>query len=123
LWSTADQIFSVGSADPIEQSILLANYLLFLGYEAFVCFGSSVLEGSTCFVAFHTKNEFDEPKKGWKGSIAFLNSKNGAIEPKVNFCQPRTGTIFNLESKTIPISEIHYVFNHENVTSINIALG
>jgi hypothetical protein len=114
LWSTADQILSVGAADPVEHCILLANYLFFLGYDAYVAFGSTVLETNTSFVMFKAKDE-NAGKKSWRSSLVFGSKADMSENAHVTVCMPITGKMYPMDKRDVPVQTIHYLFNHQNV--------
>ncbi|KAI9216967.1 hypothetical protein BC828DRAFT_392320 [Blastocladiella britannica] len=52
IWAACDQFLALGAGDGIDHAILLANYLLYLGYEAYLVLGKCVPEGATAHVMY-----------------------------------------------------------------------
>ncbi|KAI8925641.1 hypothetical protein BC831DRAFT_263275 [Entophlyctis helioformis] len=50
LWSTTHEILQVGAASGIEHAIMLCNFLLDRGHDAFVVLGRGIPEGATAYV-------------------------------------------------------------------------
>lgn len=101
LWATSDQILNIGAADAIEHAILLCNYLVYLGYNAWVILGNGILEGKTAAVIVQQDN-IDVPLKEQKAMYRLYH--------------PMSGKSFYIDDKLFPLMEIDLVFNHENVS-------
>ena len=126
LWATSNQILSVGAADSIEHSILLCNYLLHLGYNAYVATGSSLIQGSFSFVLIPIENQFTNnyysPRKTGFNINNFLGMQDANISPMYNCIDPVSGKIYNQMEVRAHGIEITACFNDKNVKLCNLAL-
>ncbi|KAI8809764.1 hypothetical protein BJ742DRAFT_738029 [Cladochytrium replicatum] len=57
LWATCEQLLDIGAADCIEHAILLCNFFLWMGKDAYVLFGHGSLEGRTAYVLLMNSNQ------------------------------------------------------------------
>ncbi|KAH8030112.1 hypothetical protein HPB51_006544 [Rhipicephalus microplus] len=72
IWSTCDQFLHVLTGDEEEHALLLCNYFLHLGAEAYLLLGSGIPEGQTAYVL--TRNA----SRGRDGR-AHLERRDGAL--------------------------------------------
>ncbi|KAG8468305.1 hypothetical protein KFE25_013388 [Diacronema lutheri] len=92
VWTTTDEFLSMGAGDGEEHALLLCNYLLHRGDEAYVVVGRSALEERAFFV---------------------LMRETGAAEGTL-FHAVR-GTSYPLVDSRCPLSAVGMVFNASNV--------
>ncbi|KAJ3371394.1 Coiled-coil and C2 domain-containing protein 2A [Allomyces arbusculus] len=52
LWGTCDHFLALGAGDGMEHALLLVNYLLHLGLDAYLVLGSAIPEGPTAHVMY-----------------------------------------------------------------------
>ncbi|KAI9202742.1 uncharacterized protein BJ171DRAFT_626486 [Polychytrium aggregatum] len=87
LWSTSDQVLDVGAGDGIEHAILLCNYLLHLGKNAFVLLGDGRLETRVAFVLIVEGLKI--PKVAASGSRAGSDSSLQQARPRLSIWNGR----------------------------------
>lgn len=94
IWFTSHEFLQMQQGDWEEHAILLCNFLLSKGKEAYVILGTSMPDGDSAFVL--TKEQ-DRNKQVW-------------------YCwDPTTGTKFPHTQPDCPLKDIGMVFNAENV--------
>ena len=127
LWSTTDQVLSIGAGDSIEHSILLCNYLLQLGYDAHVATGKSLIRGSCSFVLIPVENTFQPTNRQSSAILNGFNLKSLIRYPNSNevpvsmyvVIDAVSGKIYNqIQSQAYGI-EIEACFNDKNVSITN----
>ncbi|XP_059197951.1 coiled-coil and C2 domain-containing protein 2A isoform X1 [Centropristis striata] len=58
LWSTCDQFLTLLAGDEEEHAVLLCNYFLFMGKEAWLIIGTAIPEGPTAYVLTNEQDRF-----------------------------------------------------------------
>lgn len=90
IWSTCDQFLQMLSGDAEEHAVLLTNFFLHLGKDAYLCFGNAVPEGPT----------------------AFTLVKEGT---KVSLWNATTGDSYDSHDHFCPLLSIGCLINKENI--------
>jgi coiled-coil and C2 domain-containing protein 2A len=96
IWGRSDQILEIGAGDGDEHAVILCNYLLYQGHDAYVLMGKSESEGRISYVAVLNK-----PKEGWDIDTQLIN--------------PLTGQIFDPKDTFLPLKSVGCIFNESNV--------
>jgi hypothetical protein len=94
LWATSDQMLELGAGDSSEHAILLCNYLLEVGMEAYVVMGRGIPEGRTSYVLVKDREKSNE--------YSLMNAV--------------TGEWFGSRDPHLPLRVVGCVFNAENVS-------
>ncbi|KAI9143539.1 hypothetical protein BKA69DRAFT_79855 [Paraphysoderma sedebokerense] len=92
VWSTSEQTFDIGAGGAPEHAILLTNYLVYLGKNAFVVLGHGNPDGRTAYVLVLEENNIES---------VFIN--------------PLNGDIYELRDPHCPLTSIGCVFNSANI--------
>ena len=120
LWSTSDQFLEIGAGDEAEHAILLCNYFLYLGKKAWVVVGKGIPEGKSAYVMVEEADAYQSrrqlpviamPNMPWNQSMRVLPKR-------VAFYNPLTGKRYSTSDSNCPLTEIHCLFNQENVSSM-----
>jgi coiled-coil and C2 domain-containing protein 2A len=98
VWNTCDSFLELGAGDQEEHALLLCNYLLAIGKEAYVVLGSGIPEGLTSYVL----------------------SLDGIDTVLYNACTGRSWTREALER--CPLVSVGCVFNDKNIWA-NVGLS
>ena len=112
IWCTSDQMVEIGAADFAEHAILLCNYLLYLGLDAFVILGRGIPEGMVSYVMVR-----DEINASFTNFPEFSNKKDLANQIQRSSPQnlviynPVTGDSYKIYDTHIPLKEIGCIFN------------
>ena len=92
VWNTSDSFLELCAGDSEEHAVLLCNYLLHVGKEAYVVLGTGIPEGQTAYVL--TKEMSARDHRLWNAS---------------------TGRVYGVADSTLPLSSVGCVFNDANV--------
>jgi coiled-coil and C2 domain-containing protein 2A len=113
IWCSSEQMLEIGAGDATEHAILLCNFLLFKGLDAYVILGRGIPDGLMAYVLIkdesapsHTSlnlQEKNEKKKPWS-------------QQKFLFVDPVSGSIYRIQDTHIPLKEIGCMFNDKNVS-------
>jgi hypothetical protein len=120
IWSTSDQMLKIGAGDFAEHAILLCNYFLYIGLNAFVLLGRGIPEGMVAYVLVQDQSNISS------NELSNLDSeKNGESKIDKSSSQqyilynPVTGDSYRIQDTHIPLNEIGFIFNSENVFCYN----
>ncbi|XP_013408980.1 coiled-coil and C2 domain-containing protein 2A-like isoform X3 [Lingula anatina] len=90
IWSTCDQFLQMLAGDEEEHAVLLCNYFLQLGKQAWLCLGTAIPEGGTAYVLTKEANGY----LIWNGS---------------------TGESYSHTNPFCPLQSIGCLVNQENI--------
>jgi coiled-coil and C2 domain-containing protein 2A len=92
VWNTSDSFLELCAGDSEEHAVLLCNYLLHEGKEAYVVLGTGIPEGETAYVL--TKEMSARDHRLWNAS---------------------SGRVYSVSDSALPLSSVGCVFNDTNV--------
>lgn len=115
IWCTSEQMLKIGAGDFAEHAILLCNYFLSSGLDAFVLLGRGLPEGIVSYVLvrdqFNLSNDKFLPRENTQDPL-----KSDKFGPqKYVLYNPVTGDSYKIFDTHIPLKEIGCVFNSDNV--------
>ena len=90
IWVTSELFLKMLAGDEEEHAVLLCNYFLFLGVDAYVVVGVGIPEGETCYV------------------LTKINGHNTLWNPSTGDFYPQNNSYHALRS-------VHYAFNNVNI--------
>jgi coiled-coil and C2 domain-containing protein 2A len=93
IWASSDLFLRMLGGDEEEHAVLLCNYFLFIGQEAWVVIGTAIPEGSTAYVLTH----------------------HPLAANKYILWDPSNGRYFTNTLSHIPLTSIACIFNNDNV--------
>eukprot|EP00908_Phaeocystis_cordata_P004645 Transcript_15044.p2 GENE.Transcript_15044~~Transcript_15044.p2 ORF type:complete len:316 (+),score=173.33 Transcript_15044:727-1674(+) len=92
VWNTSASFLDLCAGDQEEHALLLCNYLLHLGKEAYIVLGTGIPEGQTSYVL--TKGFTPRDYRLWNAS---------------------TGKCYALDDRSLPLVSVGCVFNDQNL--------
>ncbi|KAI9190165.1 hypothetical protein H9P43_001598 [Blastocladiella emersonii ATCC 22665] len=120
IWALCDQFLALGAGDGIDHAVLLANFLLYLGYEAYLVLGHGVPEGRTAHVLV-LKHPPSRSPAGSQHDVAGDGrgeAKDAATASAPLFINPLTGRVRRLQDRsvaTIGLTSVGCVVGPDNV--------
>ncbi|KAL9654001.1 hypothetical protein ABK040_014210 [Willaertia magna] len=110
VWVGSQDFLDSKAGDVEEHAILLCNYLLHLGRDAYVILGIGVPEGDTAYVLTIENNNTQN------NTINTGNQRNQFLRDKLLWlCNPATGEKYLIDDPLCPLKEVHIIFSQNNV--------
>lgn len=120
IWCTSDQMLKIGAGDFAEHAILLCNYFLNSGLDAFVLLGRGIPEGMVSYVLVRDQANISSdnlPSLEMRQEMSLKNEKSGFQNYILH--NPITGDSYTIFDTHIPLKEIGCIFNSDNVIKLN----
>lgn len=109
------ELLKVLIGSPLDHTILLASYFLYLGIKCWVIVGQGLPRGQSSYVLTQydlaTRRDVQVTDQLFKRG-GFLNKNDGYLW---NVYDATTGERFELRDVSCPLKTVDYVFNNENV--------
>lgn len=116
IWCTSDQMLKIGAGDFAEHAILLCNFFLHTGLDAFVLLGRGLPEGIVSYVLVRDQVNLSNDNLATIENTQDPPLKNDKLAPqKYVLYNPVTGDSYRLFDTHIPLKEIGCLFNSDNV--------